>query len=59
MKQQYLRYAIFLKSGDTPFGRPLLTIDWSDCNAIAILSLMQLNKYVNSLSASQNEEQPL
>jgi hypothetical protein len=46
-------------SSDVRFGRPLLTIDWPGCNAVAVSALLQLNQYVKSLPASRNEIQPL
>jgi hypothetical protein len=44
---------------DIRFKRPLLTMDWPGCNAVAVSALLQLNRYVQSLPASANEEQPL
>lgn len=36
-------------SSDVRFGRPLLTMDWPGCNAIAVSALLQLNGYLKSL----------
>ena len=44
---------------DIRFGRPLLTMDWPGCNAVAVLALLQLNRYVQSSPASERKEQPL
>ena len=44
---------------DTRFERPLLTMDWPGCNAVALSALLQLNHYVKSLPVSGNEKQPL
>ncbi|HMI03414.1 MAG TPA: twin-arginine translocation signal domain-containing protein [Pedobacter sp.] len=46
-------------SSDVRFGRPLLTIDWPGCNAVAVSALLQLENYVKSLPASRNAKQPL
>lgn len=43
---------------DIRFGRPLLTMDWPGCNAVAVSALLQLNRYAQSPSG-RNEEQPL
>ena len=44
---------------DVRFGRPLLTIDWPGCNAVAVSALLQLDHYVKSLPASRNQRQAL
>ena len=44
---------------DIRFGRPLLTMDWPGCNAVAVAALLQLNHYVNSLPGSADEKQVL
>jgi hypothetical protein len=44
---------------DVRFGRPLLTIDWPGCNAVAVSALLQLNHYVKSLPVSRTEPQAL
>jgi hypothetical protein len=46
-------------SSDVRFGRPLLTIDWPGCNAVAVSALLQLDNYVKALPGSRNEIQPL
>jgi uncharacterized protein YyaL (SSP411 family) len=43
---------------DIRFRRPLLTMDWPGCNAVAVSALLQLNRYAQSPSG-RNEEQPL
>lgn len=44
---------------DERFGRPLLTMDWPGCNAVAVLGLLQLDQYIKSLPASRNERQAI
>lgn len=44
---------------DVRFGRPLLTMDWTGCNAVAVSALLQLNAYVKSLYASKKDEHSL
>ncbi|MGB7158810.1 MAG: hypothetical protein WBD40_12130 [Tepidisphaeraceae bacterium] len=44
---------------DPRFGRPLLTQDWPGCNAVALLGLLPLTRYIAALPASRNEEQPI
>jgi hypothetical protein len=44
---------------DLRFGRPLLAIDWPGCNAIALLGLLRMSRYVGSLPRSREESQPL
>lgn len=44
---------------DTRFGRPLLTMDWPGCNAVAVTALLQLNHYVKNVTVSGNEKLPL
>ncbi|TZF84018.1 hypothetical protein FW774_11270 [Pedobacter sp. BS3] len=44
---------------DVRFGRPLLTMDWPGCNAVAVSALLQLDHYIRSLHTSQAEPQAL
>jgi len=34
---------------DVRFNRPLISMDWPGCNAVAVYALLQLNHYVNGL----------
>jgi hypothetical protein len=44
---------------DVRFNRPLLTMDWPGCNAVAVTALLQLNQYAKSFAGSRNEKLPL
>jgi rhamnogalacturonyl hydrolase YesR len=44
---------------DPRFGRPLLTQDWTGCNAVAVDGLLQLTRYASALPTARHEEQPL
>jgi hypothetical protein len=44
---------------DLRFGRPLLTMDWPGCNAVAVTALLQLNRYIQSPPGTGNEPSPL
>jgi uncharacterized protein YyaL (SSP411 family) len=44
---------------DIRFNRPLLTMDWPGCNAVAVSALLQLNKHVRSINGSIYDEQPI
>lgn len=59
VKAQQKTGAFSTWSSDVRFGRPLLTIDWPGCNAVAVSALLQLNQYVKSLPASRTETQAL
>jgi hypothetical protein len=44
---------------DRRFGRPLLTLDWPGCNAIAVVGLLRLLDHVKRLPGSKKDVQPL
>jgi uncharacterized protein YyaL (SSP411 family) len=44
---------------DMRFDRPLLTMDWPGCNAVAVTALLQLNQYAKSFAVPGNEKLPL
>jgi hypothetical protein len=59
LRGQQLSGAYSTWGNDPRFGRPLLTHDWPGCNAVAVLGLLHLARYVGTLPASRDEEQPL
>jgi hypothetical protein len=44
---------------DRRFGRPLLTLDWPGCSAIAVTGLLRLLDYVHQAPQLKSEVQPL
>lgn len=41
---------------DPRFGRPMLTIDWPGCNAVAISALLELDRYIKSPAANRVQQ---
>jgi hypothetical protein len=44
---------------DVRFERPLLTMDWPGCNAVAVFALLLLNSYIDPAAGSKRKKLPL